>query len=74
MDARKAASGKLVVICKQQFLQIHFLQGNYHGFLEDVEAISIDKVQASDTNKREYYWKRTLKTLFPDGLILGRDY
>ena len=72
-DATKAASGN-IEYCKQQFLQNHFLQDDHHGFLEDVEVILIDKTQASDPTKREYYWMRTLKTLYPDGLNLESDY
>ena len=72
-DARKAASGNLES-CKQRFLQNNFLQDDHHGFLEDAEATLIDKTQASDTTKREYYWMRTLKTLYPDGLNLESDY
>ena len=58
-DARKAASGN-IESCKQQFFQIHFLQDDHHGFLEDVEVTLIDKTPASDPTKREYYWMRTL--------------
>ena len=54
MDARKAASGN-IKRCKQQYLENHFLQDDHHGFLEDVEVILIDKTQASDPTKREYY-------------------
>ena len=72
-DARKAASGN-IESCKQQFLQNHFLQDDHHGFLEDVEVTLIDKTQASDPTKREYYWMGTLKTLYPDGLNLESDY
>ena len=56
------------------FLQNHFLQDDHHGFLEDVEVTLIDKTQASDLTKRKYYWMRTLKTLYPDGLNLESDY
>ena len=31
-------------------------------------------ISASDPTKREYYWMRTLKTLYPDGLNLESDY
>ena len=40
-DSRKAASGN-IESCKQQFLQNHFLQDDYCGFLEDVEVTLID--------------------------------
>ena len=56
------------------FLQNRFLQDDHHGFLEDVEVTLIDKTQASDLTKRKYYWMRTLKTLYPDGLNLESDY
>ena len=52
-DARKAASGN-IESCKQQFLQNYFLQDDHHGFLEDKGTL-IDKTQASDPTKREYY-------------------
>ena len=69
----KAASGN-IESCKQQFLQNHFLLDNHHGFLEDFEVTLIDKTQASDPTKREYYWMRILKTLYPDSLNLESDY
>ena len=72
-DARKAAGGN-IASCKQKFLQNHFLQDDHHGFLGDVEVTLIDKTQASDPTKREYYWMATLKTLYPDGLNLESDY
>ena len=73
MDARKVASGN-IVSCKQQFLQNDFLQDDYRGFLEDADVILIDKTQAYDPTKREYYWMRTLKSLYSDGLNLESDY
>ena len=45
-----------------------------HGFLEDVEATLIDKTQTCDPFKKEYYWLKTLKTLYPDGLNLESGY
>ena len=72
-DARKAAIGNKES-CKQQSLQNHFLQDDHQWFLEDVEVTLIDKTQTSDPIKREYYWKRTLKILCPDGLNLESDY
>ena len=41
---------------------------------EDVEVTLIDKTQASNPTKREYYWMGTLKTFYPDGLNLDCDY
>ena len=39
-----------------------------------VEVRLIDKTQGSDPTKREHYWMRTLKTLYPDGLNIESDY
>ena len=72
-DGRKAASGN-IESCKEQFLQSYFLQDDHHAFLKDVEVTLIDESQASDHTKREYYWMKTLKTLYPDGLNLESDY
>ena len=59
---------------KQKLLQSHFLQSDHQGFLKDVEVRLIDKTQASDPTKREFYWMRTLRTLYPDDLIIESDY
>ena len=72
-DARKAESGDMENV-KQKFLQSHFLQRDHQGFLKDVEVRLIDKTQASDPTKREFYWMRTLRTLYPDGLNIESDY
>ena len=48
--------------CKQKYLHEHFLQDDHHGFSNDAQVTLIDKTQASDTTKREYFWMRTLKT------------
>ena len=42
--------------------------------LEDIRVRMIDKIQGSDPTKRDYYWMRTLKTFFPDGLNIESDY
>ena len=44
------------------------------GFLEDVEVRMIDKTQYPDPTKTEYYWMKTFKTFFSDGLNIQRDY
>ena len=44
------------------------------GFLKDVEVRLNDKTQASDPTKREFYWMRTLRTLYLDGLNIKSDY
>ena len=51
-----------------------FLQRDHQGFLKDVEVWLIDKTQASDPTKREFYWMRALRTLYPDGLNIESDY
>ena len=58
----------------QKFVQSYFLQPDHKGFLEDVKARSIDKTQGSDPTKRDFYWIKTLKTLYPDGLNNEEDY
>ena len=73
MEARKAENGEMGNV-KQKFLQSHFLQDDHKGFLEDAELRWIDKTQGSDPTKQEYYWMRTLKTLYPDGLNIDSDY
>ena len=44
------------------------------GFLKDVVVWLIDKTQASDPTKSDFYWMRTLRTLYPDGLYIESDY
>ena len=73
MEARKAANGDIENF-KQKFLPSHFLLGNHNGFLEDVEFRLIGMTQGSDHIKREQYWMRTLKTLYPDDLKIESDY
>ena len=55
-------------------LKSRLLEPDQKGFLKDVEARLIDKIQRSDPSKREFYWMRTLKTLHPDGLNIESDY
>ena len=52
---------------KQKFC--HFLQGDYQGFLKDLEVWLIEKTQTSDPTKREFCWMRTLRTLYLFRLI-----
>ena len=73
MEARKAENGDMENF-KQKFLQYHFLQDDRKGFLEDVEVWLIDKTQGSNPTKRQYYWMRTLKTLYPDGFNTESNY
>ena len=53
MDARKAVSGDMEKI-KEKFLQSHFFEDDNEGFLEDVEIRLTNKMQGSDSTKREY--------------------
>ena len=73
MEARKTENGDMENV-KQKFLQSHFLQDDHKGFLEDAEVRLINKTQDSHPTKREYYWMRKLKTLYPDGLNIESDY
>ena len=73
MEARKAENGDMENV-KQKFLQRHFLQDDHKGFLEDNKVRVIDKTQISDPTKGEYYWMRTFKTLYPDGLNIQSNY
>ena len=52
----------------QQHLSEHFSSRGHSGFLEDVSIIFIDKTDLKDPNKREDYWRHTLKTIAPQGL------
>ena len=72
-DVRKAESGNMENV-KQKFLQSHFLQRHHQGFFKDVEFRLIDKTQASNPTKREFYWMRTLRTLYADGLNIESGY
>ena len=72
-DVRKAESGDMENV-KEKFLQTHFLQHDHQGCLKDAELRLIDKTQASDPTRRKFYWIRTLRTLYPDGLNIERDY
>ena len=72
-DVRKAESGDMENV-KQRFLQSHFLQQDHQGFLKKVEDQLIDKTQASDPTKREFYWMRALRTLCPYSLNIESDY
>ena len=67
MQARKAENGDTENVFTK-FLQSHFLQDDHKDFLEDVKVRLTDKTQGSNSTKREYYWMRTLKTLYSEGL------
>ena len=50
---------------KQKFLQSHFLQSDHQDFCKDI--------QVSHATKRGFYWTRTLRTLYHDGLNIESD-
>ena len=52
----------------QEHLFQHFDSEGQEDFLKDLSVTLIDKTDASDPNKRENYWMRTLRTLAPNGL------
>ena len=72
-DVRKPESDNVENL-KQKFLQSHFLQSDHQVFLKDGEVWLIDKTQTSDPAKKEFYWMRTLRTLYPDDLNIESDY
>ena len=72
-EARKAESGNMEDV-KEKFSKSHFLQPDHIAFLKDVKVRLIGKTQCSDPTKREFYWIRTLKILYPDGLSIESDY
>ena len=59
--------------CMQQYLFEHFSSGGHNSFLDDVSIIFIDKTDPKDPNKREDYWRHTLKTMVPQGLNVEDD-
>ena len=59
--------------CMQQHLFEHFASEGHCSFLEDVTIIFIDKTDPKDPNRREHYWRHTLKTMAPLGLNVEDD-
>ena len=59
--------------CMQQHLFKYFSSEGYSGFLDDVSIIFIDKSDPKDPNKREHYWRHTLKTMLRQGLHVEDD-
>ena len=47
-----------------------FLQRDHQGFGKDFDVWLIDKTQASDPTKKEFYWMRTLKICILTALIV----
>ena len=58
--------------CMQQHLFEHFSSEGHNSFLDDVSIILTDK-DTKDPNKREHYWRHTLKTMAPQGLNVEGD-
>ena len=52
-----------------QDLLEHFSTKGHNSFLVDVSVIFIDKTDPKDPNKREHYWRHTLKTIATHGLM-----
>ena len=50
----------------------HFSSEGHNSFLDDVSIILTDK-DTKDPNKREHYWRYTLKTMAPQGLNVEDD-
>ena len=57
----------------QQHLFEHFSREDHSSFLDDMSIIIIDKTDPKDPNKREHYWRHTLKTMAPQGLNVEDD-
>ena len=57
----------------QQHLFEHFSSEGYCRFLDEVKIVFIDKTDPKDPNRREHYWRHTLKTMAPDGLNVEDD-
>ena len=52
----------------QSYFHQHFLREGHHGLSNDCEIMIIDKTDASDPTRREFFWMRLLKTIYPLGL------
>ena len=59
--------------CVQQHLFEHFSSERHCRFLDEVRIVFIDKTDPKDPNRREHYWRHTLKTMAPDDLNVEDD-
>ena len=59
--------------CMQQHLFEHFSSEGHCRFLDEVKIVFIDKTDPKDPNRREHYWRHTLKTMATDGLNVKDD-
>ena len=53
--------------CMQHHLFEHFGSESHCSSLEDVTITFTDKTDPKDPNRREHYWRHTLKTMAPLG-------
>ena len=60
--------------CLQQHLFENVDNEGHNSFLRDVSVTFIDKTDAKNPIKREYYWQHTLKTVAPHGLNVEDDF
>ena len=59
--------------CMQQHFFEHFSSKDHSGFLDGVSIIFIDKTDTKNPNKREHYWRHTLKAMAPQNLNVEDD-
>ena len=57
----------------QQHLFEHFSGDAHSNFLDGVRITFIDKMDPKNPNRREHYWRHTLRTVAPDGLNIEDD-
>ena len=55
-------------ICMQEHLFRHSDSEDHSGFLENASITLIDKTDGRDANRKDDYWRRTLKTYAHCGL------
>ena len=59
--------------CMQQHLFEHLPSEGHDSFLDDASIIFFDKTDPKDPNKREPYWRHTLKAMAHQGLNVEDD-
>lgn len=52
----------------QKYLHEHFLSEGHKGLLNDVEIAFADKMEPSDSIRRDQFWTPMFKTLTSDSL------
>ena len=58
----------------QQHLFEHLPSEGHDSFLDDASIIFFDKTDPKDPNKREPYWRHTLKAMAHQGLNVEDDW